>query len=292
MSTIEIPTPAPAPAAPAGPPPPPRYAPHQIAPETFVIQATQGEGMAPVAVHLNSMVIRGAEPIIVDTGVPTLADRYLEDMFSLVEPEDVRWVFISHDDVDHVGNLEAVMAACPNATLLTSWFMWERMGNLPFLPPWRMRWLADGETFDAGDRTFAAIRPPLYDSPTTYGLLDTSTGVYWASDCFACPVPTGTPDASDLDPEMWRHGLTQMQLMNSPWVTMVDERRYQHSVDALAATGLTAIASCHGPAVTGEHVEQAFALLHEIPSAVADPAPGQPVLDEIIAQAMAAGAPT
>lgn len=289
MSTTTTPAP---PSAPAGPPPPPRYAPHEVAPDTFVIQATQGEGLAPVAVHLNSMVIRGPEPIIVDTGMPTMRDRYLEDMWSLVDPEDVRWVFISHDDVDHVGNLEQVMAACPNATLLTSWFMWERLGNLPFLPPWRMRWLQDGETFAANGRTYAAIRPPLYDSPTTQGLLDTGTGVYWASDCFACPVPTGTADVSALDAEAWRHGTTQMQLMNSPWVTMVDERRYHASVDAVARTGIRTIASCHGPAVTGGDVERAFTLLHELPSAVADPTPGQPVLDEIIAQALAAGPPT
>ncbi|HEU5150198.1 MAG TPA: MBL fold metallo-hydrolase [Iamia sp.] len=289
MSTIDIPTPVPA--APAGPPPPPRYAPHQVADDTFVIQATQGEGMAPVAVHLNSMVIRGPEPIIVDTGVPPLGDRYLEDMWSLVDPADVRWVFISHDDVDHVGNLEAVMAACPNATLLTSWFMWERMGNLPFLPPWRMRWLSDGETFEANGRTYAAIRPPVYDSPTTQGLLDTGTGVYWASDCFACPVPTGTPDVAALDPALWHHGTIQMQLMNSPWVSVVDERRYHDSVDALARAGVGTIASCHGPAITGGDVARAFEMLHELPSAVVEPAPGQPVLDEIIAQALAAGPP-
>lgn len=290
MSTIDIRTPPPA-AAPAGPPPPPRYAPHQVAPDTFVLQATQGEGIAPVAVHLNAMVIRGPEPIIVDTGVPTLGDRYLEDMWSLVDPEDVRWVFVSHDDVDHVGNVERVMAACPNATLLTSWFQWERLGNLPFLPPWRMRWLDAGDTFEANGRTYAAVRPPLYDSPTTRGLLDTGTGVYWASDCFACPVPQGTADVADLDAEGWRHGTLQMQLMNSPWVTMVDERRYHAAVDALAGLGITTIASCHGPAVTGANVSQAFRLMHEVPTAVADPTPGQPVLDEIIAQALA-GAPT
>ena len=26
-------------------------------------------------------------------------------MFSIVEPDDVRWVFLSHDDHDHTGNL-------------------------------------------------------------------------------------------------------------------------------------------------------------------------------------------
>ena len=95
-------------------------------------------------------------------------------MFGLVEPADVRWVFISHDDVDHTGNVNALMAACPNATLIVNWFMVERMGASLAVPPTRQRWIGDGESFDVGDRTLHAIRPPVFDSPTTRGLFDPS----------------------------------------------------------------------------------------------------------------------
>ena len=71
----------------------------------------------------------GREPIIVDTGTPANRKQWLNDVFSLVEPEDVRWVFLSHDDVDHTGNLEQVMEACPNATLVCNWAMVERHTN-------------------------------------------------------------------------------------------------------------------------------------------------------------------
>jgi flavorubredoxin len=288
MSTIDLPTPVPA-AGPAGPPPPPRHAPHQIAPDTFVIQAAQGEGVAPVAVHLNTMVIRGPEPIIVDTGVPGLADRYLEDMWSLVDPEDVRWVFLSHDDIDHFGNLEAVMAACPNAVLLTSWFQWERLGNMPAIPPWRMRWLEAGEAFEANGRTYVAARPPIFDSPTTRGLLDTGTGVYWASDCFATSVPRALPDVGEMDPEQWIDACFGHAQLTAPWLPLVDERRYHATVDAVADLNMTTIASCHSPTITGDNVERAFAMLHELPTAPLAPSPGQELLDEIIAQALAGG---
>jgi flavorubredoxin len=65
---------------------------------------------APAAAHMNAMLIRGAEPVVVDTGTPLNRAGYLDDLFSLVDPSDVRWVFISHDDVDHYGNLHEVMA--------------------------------------------------------------------------------------------------------------------------------------------------------------------------------------
>ncbi|UDY34506.1 MBL fold metallo-hydrolase [Dermatobacter hominis] len=264
--------------------PGPRHLPVQIAPDTFVIQDTQGEGTAPMAVHLNSMVIRGAEPVVVDTGVPTNRDRYLEDLFGLVEPIDVRWVFLSHDDVDHYGNVEAVMAACRNARLVTNWFAMERlMGSLD-VPPHRWAWVDDGQGFDVGDRTLHAIRPPLYDSPTTRGLHDPTTGVYWAADCFAAPVPAGAADVEELDREMWHAGFGQMQAWNSPWAADLDRDRYRANVDALASLDLSVIASCHGPAIRRGRVAEAFELLRGIPDLPATAQPGQADLDAMLRQ--------
>ncbi len=92
-----------------GTPPKTRFEPSQIAPDTYLIHDHQGEGVGPVSVALNSLVIRSAEPVIVDTGMAENRDTYLDDVFGLVEPEDVRWVFISHDDVDHTGNLNVLL---------------------------------------------------------------------------------------------------------------------------------------------------------------------------------------
>ena len=86
-----------------------RYRPTEIAPDTFLIHNHEGEGEAPVSVPLNTVLIRAAEPVVVDTGMKENRDDYFEDLFGLVEPEDIRWVFISHDDVDHTGNLNMLM---------------------------------------------------------------------------------------------------------------------------------------------------------------------------------------
>jgi flavorubredoxin len=268
------------------PPAPPRYAPIEIAPDTFVVRATQGEGVAPVAVHLNTMVIRGTEPILVDTGVPAFRDRYLEDIFSLVDPQDVRWIFLSHDDIDHYGNVDALMDACPNATLLTSWFQWERLGNMPAIAPHRMRWLAADEQFEANGRTYAAIRPPLYDSPTTRGLLDTATGVYWASDCFATSVPHALADVAELPEDDWVQACIGHAQLLSPWVSIVDRLAYHEEVDRFASLGITKIASCHSPTIGADRMGRAIEMLHEVPSAPRMASPGQELLDEIIAGAL------
>jgi flavorubredoxin len=268
-----------------------RHQPVQIAPETWVIQATHGEGTAPLAVHMNSMLIRGAEPVVVDTGAPVNREQYLEDLFSLVEPEDVRWVFISHDDADHHGNLHAVVDACPNATLVSTWFLCERLATEQLdVPPTRWRWLDDGQTLDVGDRSLVAVRPPLYDSPTTRGLFDPSTGVYWAADCYATSVERGTAFASDLDPEFWADGFRTFQAWNSPWVSMVDRNAYAAACRRIEELDVRAIATAHGPTIGAASVAEAHALMRSVSDAVVTPQPGQPDLEEIVASMLLATA--
>lgn len=258
-----------------------RLEPTLIAPETFLLHDHEGEGTAPVCVPLNTMVIRGAEPVVVDTGVVDSCEQYLADVFSIVEPEDIRWVFVSHDDVDHTGNLNALMAAAPNATVIVNWFMATRMGVTLDVAPNRQRWIGDGESFDAGDRVLHAVRPPIFDSPTTRGLFDPTTGVYWASDSFATPMPAPVRSVAELDQDGWVAGMWTFDNYISPWLRLTDDARFQATVDRVEALGATTIAACHTPAIDAGHVAQAIATTRRSPVAEFDPEPDQAVLDQI-----------
>ena len=258
-----------------------RLTPTQIAPETFLVHDHHGEGTAPVSVGLNTMVIRAAEPVVVDTGMAENRDQYLADVFSLVEPEDIRWVFISHDDVDHTGNVDELMALAPNATLVIDWFMQERMGASLGVPASRWRWVQDGDTIDVGDRTLHVVRPPVYDSGTTRGLFDPTTRVYWGSDAFASPMPTPVRHVADIDDEQWVAGIHTFARYISPWLEVVDDARFQRTVDRIAALQPLVLVGCHSPMVDGRHVADAFAATREAPTATVPPQPDQSVLDAI-----------
>jgi flavorubredoxin len=258
-----------------------RLEPTLVAPETFLIHDHQGEGTAPVVVALNSLVIRAAEPVVIDTGMAENREQYLADVFGLVEPDDVRWVFISHDDVDHTGNVNALMDACPNATLIVNWFMTERMGASLAVPPTRQRWIDDGGTLDVGDRTLVAVRPPIFDSPTTRGVFDPSTGFFWGADSFATPMLAPVRDVAELELDFWRAGMQMFDQYVSPWVTMVDDAKFQGTVDRVAALAPTAMAGCHTPAIHGEQVAHALAITRTTPIAVVPAQPDQAVLEQI-----------
>jgi flavorubredoxin len=263
------------------------HAPLQIAKDTFLIRQLEGEGRGPVAVYINSMVIRGSEPVIVDTGAPNNREQWLEDVFSIVEPADVRWIFLSHDDVDHYGNLEQVLDACPNATFVTNWFIGERMGCAFDAPLHRSRWIEHGQSFVAGDRELLVYRPPAFDSPTTRGLFDPTTGVYWAVDAFAAPVMAPADDVADLDPGFWTGVVPSATRSMTPWLDLVDPAKWTDAVDATQRLGVTTIASCHSPLITGANVACAFDLLRAAPTAPGMPMPGQADLDAMISSAQA-----
>ena len=264
-----------------------RFEPSRIAPETFLIHDHAGEGTEPVSVALNTMVIRGAEPVVVDTGMVDNRVQYLADVFSIVEPEDVRWVFISHDDVDHTGNVNELLDRCPNATLVIDWFMAERMGGTLEVPRTRWRWVQDGDVLDVGDRTLQVVRPPVYDSGTTRGLFDPTTGVYWASDSFASPMPVPVRDVAALDHDVWLAGMHTFHRYVSPWLALVDDGRYQRTVDRIEALAPSVLVGCHTGVIAGAHVADAIANTRLSPTAAVPPQPDQSVLDAI--QAALAG---
>ena len=240
--------------------------PYQIAPDVFVVPFQQFA--PPVGFFcLNSMVVRGREPMIVDTGAPVNRQAWLDGVFGLVEPEDVRWIFLSHEDVDHAGNLLPLLDACPNATLLTSWFTVGRMAAECMLPLPRCRFLNEGDSLDAGDRTFRALRPPVYDSPTTRALFDSRSGVLWAVDGFAAPVPYPVRWTDELGDAECAEGQRLGNRILAPWHTLLDPARFHAEVDRIQSLPIGAIASAHTPAIRGGAIARSFGLLRGLPDA-------------------------
>src|SRR5690606_36027086 len=125
------------------------------------------------------------------------------------------------------------------------------------------------------------IRPPVFDSPTTRGLYDPRTGVYWASDSFATPMLTPARDVAELDADFWNDGMAMFNQYVSPWLTMVDDARYQASVDRVAGLRPTTLAGCHTPVITGPYVARAIEAARRSPTAVVPPQPDQAVLELI-----------
>jgi flavorubredoxin len=216
--------------------------------------------------QVNSMVILGRGPVVVDTGAVINRQGFCDQLFGLVDPGDVRWVFLSHDDSDHAGNVAEVMDVCPNATLAASWATMVRLvaGGLAISPE-RWQAVADGDFIDIGDRVLVVQRPPLYESAGMYGVFDTQTEVFWGADSFGAAHWSPALESAEVPFDEWRQGFVDFQHWQSPWLEGFDGRWWNQVVDRFAARRPQAIASAHGQIIRGTRLALALELLRELP---------------------------
>ena len=277
MSVID----APAPTVPA-------VAPHRIAEDTWLIP-NLFPGEPGRFIPVNSMVILGEQPIIVDTGAPVHRGSVLEQVLGLVDPEEVRWIYLSHDDGDHTGSLHELLELCPNARLVGNFFMTERLALEKALPLERMVWLGPGDHLDAGDRRLHLLVPPIFDGPTTRALYDERTSVLWAVDSFAAMVPGAAYEFADVSTDLYDETFELFNSMVSPWHQFLDPARYARHVASVEGLRPRAVASAHGPVLRGDAITDAFARVRALAGQPIVPPPGQELLDELVAGVLAAG---
>jgi flavorubredoxin len=256
--------------------------PYEVAENTFLIP-TFIDKWPPSILPIHSMVIRGAEPVLIDTGCTVARERWLESVFSLVDPVDVRWVVISHADHDHIANVPQVLELCPNATLVSSMQITTRLVGDVSYPFERMRWVNVGESMTLPDRTLEFVNPPLFDSPTTRAVFDTKTGVMWGVDSFFVGVPGEMYEAGDVPPEMFEATFSMLNQGHTPWLPFADPVRFDALLNETASLPVTAWLSAHGPVFRGDQIADAFARTRQLAGAPSQlPAPGQFLLESLI----------
>jgi len=267
-------------------------APYRIARDTWLVPNLVPAGPGQY-LFVNTMVITGAEPMVVDTGAPLHREAWLERVFALVDPGDIRWAFLSHDDGDHLGNMRDLLEAAPNATVVANFFSTERAALEPdrALPLDRMIWRDPGATVDLGDRRIRLVRPPIFDGPTTRGLYDESTGVLWAVDSFAAFTDGVAREGVDVPADLYDESFAVLNSLVSPWHEWLDATVYRRHVASVAALKPTAVASAHGPVLRGELVADAFARVSAMAGRPIVVPPGQELLDQMVAELVTQPAP-
>jgi flavorubredoxin len=265
----------------------PDVMPHLVAPDTYLIPNLYQAG-PDAFLPVNSMVMLGKEPIVVDTGAPIHTESWFRQVFSLVDPEDIRWIYLSHDDGDHTGSLHRLLELAPNATLVVNFFITERLALEQALPLDRMIWLGPDDHLDAGDRRLHLIVPPIFDGPTTRALYDESTSVLWAVDSFAALAPGAVFDVADVPRDLYDETFAQLNSLISPWHQWLDPVKYARHVDRVEGLRPHAVASAHGPVLKGSAITDAFARVRSMAGQPIVEPPDQTLLDELVAAVVAA----
>lgn len=239
-------------------------------------------------VPVNAFVLHGTEPVLVDTGPVVLRDEFLAALRSVIDPAELKWIWLTHTDADHIGALHDLLEENPELRVITTFLGVGIMGLFAPLPMDRINLVNPGEKITVGDRTLTAVKPPVFDNPCTTGFLDDRSGALFSSDCFGAVLAEVPERAADLSEEELRQGQVLWATVDSPWLHKVDTAAFSRELDAIRAMEPTMVLSSHLPAAAGDMTERLIASVAAAPAAAPFVGPDQAGLEQLLAQMMAA----
>jgi hypothetical protein len=204
---------------------------------------------------VNSFVLHAEQPVVVDTGL-SLADRtFVDDLAGVVDPADVRWIWLTHPDRDHTGGIYDMLEAAPNAKIVTTFVGVGILSTERPLPLDRVYLLNPGQSLDVGDRKLTGFRPPLFDNPATVGIYDSKSGVCFSSDCFGGPLSSSanasSENVAEISPEEVRAAQLLWASVDSPWVHKVDQNVFEAGFEPFHRFDPAWTFSTHLPPIEG-----------------------------------------
>ncbi|MCG6911002.1 MAG: MBL fold metallo-hydrolase [Deltaproteobacteria bacterium] len=255
---------------------------YQIMPDIEVLPShfpVPGAGFLPV----NAFLLKAKEPVLIDTGMGIDSEEFMKVLESVIDPRDLKWIWITHDDADHIGSLQKIIEAAPNARLAAFSLAVLRMSTAWPVPMNRVYWLNPGDSINVGDRKLTAVRPPLFDNPTTIAVKDDKSEVLFSADCFGAIIPSPAKRIDDIDESVLAQGMIGWASLDSPWVHMVPPSQFNQGLDSIRQMAPKAILSSHLPPAIGK-TEPFLEWLAAVPLSTPNVAPDQTALEQILTQ--------
>ena len=256
---------------------------YKAAPDVDVVTSTATiAGFGKLAI--NAFVIHADEPVLVDTGSVVESDDFMAALRSVIDPADLRWIWLTHTDFDHIGSLQRLLdreRAAAGDHQLPRGRDHEPVGTpadgsgVP-RQPW-----SDGRRGRSHPR--ARCGPPPSTTPSRPGSRTNaraSSSARIASEpCSTrCPnaprtCPTRTCiKARSSGPRWTPRGCTR-------WTGAV----FASELDHVRALEPTMVLSSHLPAAQGSSVERLLGALAAVPDAPAFVGPDQAALEQMLA---------
>lgn len=167
---------------------------------------------------IHSYLLRTRAPILVDTGATVDSEPFLEALDTVVCPEDLRFILLTHEDADHAGALAQVLDRAPKARLVTTMTGFGKLSAALQLDPARVELVRPGSRLELDGTSVEVLRAPHYDSPATMMFHLPQRSWLFTSDAFGAFVPELTERAEQLAPPTLGDGMSMFCRANSPWL--------------------------------------------------------------------------
>ncbi len=262
---------------------------YKAAPDIDVITSQfpiLGFGLLP----LNAFVLHGDAPVLVDTGAVVESEAFMTTLRSVIDPADLKWIWLTHTDFDHIGTLHQLLAENPDLWVITTFLGVGIMTTSAPLPMDRVNLVNPGQKIAVGDRTLVAVKPSVFDNPSTTGFYDDSSGALFSSDCSGVLLQTIPEHAEDLSDDELREGQVFWATVDSPWLHKLDPVVFAKELNGIRELNPTMVLSSHLPAAPGAMLPQLLSSLEAAPQAQPFVGPDQVALEQMLAE-MTGGGP-
>ena len=265
-----------------------QVAPYSVAPDIDVLSMyfpIPGFGQLPI----NAFVLKGREPLLVDTGAPLDGEgadataSFMTALRQVIDPADLKWIWLTHADMDHVGSVHQILEEAPHARVITTFLTVGRMSVFRPLPMDRVYLLNPGQSLDIGGRTVTSVRPPSFDAADTAGLYDSKSRAFFSSDCFGALLPGPAQTAGDISASDLRAGQLLWATLDAPWLHKVGATTFAASLNEVRKMEPEMILSSHLPPAC-RMTEQLLSTLAAAPAATPFVGPDQEALQQMMAQ--------
>lgn len=206
-------------------------------------------GLGTLAV--NSFIIRAREPVLIDAGIVAMGEPWFATIAAAIDPSEIRWIWLTHTDADHVGALAALLEAAPHARVVTTFLGMAKLGLRAELTPERAWLVNPGQTLDVGDRKLVAVTPPTFDAPETTAVFDGKTRTLFSADCFGAVLSAAAESANDIGDADLDAGLGLWTSVDAPWLGGVRDDAYGAALRRFTALEPATVLSSHLPPAPG-----------------------------------------
>ncbi|MFN7132794.1 MAG: MBL fold metallo-hydrolase [Myxococcales bacterium] len=197
---------------------------------------------------INAFLVTGRQPYLVDTGTLADADAFVAAVQARVDPRDLRYIFLSHTDADHVGALMPLMELAPQARLVSTFVGFAKLQlALRPVPPPRILIRNPGEKLELEDRTLTVMPPPVFDAPETNMLYDSRLDALFSADAFGGPVPESAHLANDVPEAQLADAQVLWATADSPWLHCIDRTTFTGQLRELQQLDPAWVFSAHLP---------------------------------------------
>jgi flavorubredoxin len=253
----------------------PMVQPYSVAPDIDVLSTyfpIPGFGQLPI----NAFVVKGREPLLVDTGTPLdgegadVTSSFMAAVRQAIDPAELKW------------SVHQILGEPPEARVITTFLTVGRMSLFRPLPMDRVYLLNPGQSLDIGDRTLTSVRPPSFDAADTAGVYESKSRTFFSSDCFGALLSGPAQTAADVPPAELRQGQLLWATIDGPWLHSVNATTFAASLDQIRQMDPELILSSHLPPAR-RMTEQLLDVLAAAPTATPFVGPDQEALEQMLA---------